>query len=110
MWEEYKKLTHNEKKYFFATTQAPEAVNLRSIAQPEASFKAQVIAKQKCSFDIDEDIVSKIIVDLLMTPARIEGGDAEVEGDPDGSSNASLSSVALSDGENDNNSSDELAS
>ena len=59
MWEEYKKLTHEEKKSFFAATEAPQAVNLRSFVQPEASVKAQIIAKQKCSFVIDGDIVAK---------------------------------------------------
>ena len=88
MWEDYKKLTHEGKKSFFATTEAPETVNLRSFVQPEASFKAQIIAKQKCSFVIDGDIVSKIIVDFLsMTPlARIEqqGGNlGEVQDDPE---------------------------
>jgi hypothetical protein len=106
MWEEYKKLTHEEKKSFFAATEAPEAVNLRSFVQPEASVKAQIIAKQKCSFVIDGDIVAKIIVDLLLTPARIEGGDAEAD-DVDISS-ASPSSIALSEGEEGDDRSDEL--
>jgi hypothetical protein len=38
---------------------APEAVNLRSFVQPEASVKAQLFAKQKCSFVIDGEIISK---------------------------------------------------
>ena len=110
MLEECKKLTHDEKKSVFATTEAPEAINLRSFMQPEASFKAQVIAAQKCSFFIDGDIASKIIVDLLTALARIESGDAEVEGYPDESANsASISSLALLDGKNGNSSSDELA-
>jgi len=108
MWEDYKKLTHEGKKSFFATTEAPEAVNLRSFVQPEASFKAQIIAKQKCSFVIDGDIVSKIIVDLLMSPpARIEqeGGNlGEVHDDPE-VSNASPLSIELSE---DDDSGDEL--
>jgi hypothetical protein len=74
MWEEYKKLTHEEKKSFFVTTKAPsKAVNLQSFAQAEASVNAQIIAKQKCSFVIDGDIVSKIIVDLLLTQATKTG-------------------------------------
>ena len=48
-------------------------MNLRSFVQPEASVKAQIIAKQKCSFVIDGDIVSKIIMDLLLMPFE-EGG------------------------------------
>ena len=59
MWEDYKKRTNEEKKSFFTTSEAPEAVNLRSFVQPEASIKAQVIAKQKCFFVIDGDIISK---------------------------------------------------
>ena len=106
MWEEYKKLTHEEKKSFFATIKAPEAVNLRSFAQPEASVKAQIIAKQKCSFVIDGDIAAKIIVDLPLTQARIEGGDADVN-DADVSS-ASSSSNELSEGEKSDDRSDEL--
>jgi hypothetical protein len=48
MWEDYKKLTNEEKKSFlFTMSEAPEAVNLRSFLQPEASVKAQVIAEQK---------------------------------------------------------------
>jgi hypothetical protein len=76
MWEDHKKLTNEEKKSFFTTSKAPEAVNLRSFVQPEASVKAQIIAKQKCSFVIDGDTISTIIVDLLLTtPTRIRGGD-----------------------------------
>jgi hypothetical protein len=110
-WEDYKKLTHEAKKSFSATIEAPETVNLRSFVQPEASFKAQIIAKQKCSFVIDGDIVSKIIVDLLMTPlARIEqqGGNlGEVQDDPE-VSNASPLSKELSDSEEDDDCGDEL--
>ncbi len=106
MWAEYKKIAHEEKKSFFATIEAPEAVNLRSSVPPEASVKAQIIAKRKCSFVIDGDILAKISVDLLLTPARIEGGDAEVD-DVDISS-ASPSSIALSVGEEGDDRSDEL--
>ena len=113
MWEEYKKLTHEEKKSFFVTTEAPEAVNLRSFVQPEASVKAKIIAKQKCSFVIDGDIVSKIIADLLLTPAArtTEGGDDAdevLDDDPDVSNASSLSSVARSEGEEGNDNTDEL--
>ncbi|KAI2500519.1 hypothetical protein MHU86_13943 [Fragilaria crotonensis] len=111
MWEEYKKLTRR-KKSFFVTTEAPEAVNLRSFVQPEASVKAKIIAKQKCSFVIDGDIVSKIIADLLLTPAArtTEGGDADevLDDDPDVSNASSLSSVARSEGEEGNDNTDEL--
>jgi hypothetical protein len=100
MWEE---LTHEEKKSFFATTEAPKAVNLRPFVQPKASVKVQIIAKQKCSFVIGGDIV---IVNLLLTPARIEGGDTEVDDDADASS-ASASSIALSEGEEGDGRSDE---
>ncbi|KAI2492556.1 hypothetical protein MHU86_22007 [Fragilaria crotonensis] len=66
--EEYRKLAPAEKVHFFAVTESPERVNLRSFVQPEASLKAQIIAKQKCSFVIDGDIVSKLILELLLTP------------------------------------------
>jgi hypothetical protein len=113
MWEEYKKLTHEGKKSFFATTEAPEAVNLQSFVQPEARFKAQIIAKQKSSFVIDGDIVSKIIVDLfiMLPPARIkqQGGNLQgkIHDDPEVSI-ASPLSIQVSDGEEDDDSGDEL--
>jgi hypothetical protein len=66
----------------------------------------QIIAKQTCSFVIDGDIGAKIIVDLLLTPARIEGGDAEVD-DVDISS-ATPTSIALSEGEEGDDRNDEL--
>jgi hypothetical protein len=81
-------------------------VNLRPFVQPKASVKVQIIAKQKCSFVIGGDIVAKIIVNLLLTPARIEGGDTEVDDDADASS-ASASSIALSEGEEGDGRSDE---
>ena len=81
-------------------------MNIRSFVQTEASVKAHIIAKQKCSFVIDGDIVAKIIADLLLTPARIEGGDAKVD-DADVSS-ASPSSIALSEGEEGDDRSHEL--
>ena len=72
---------------------------LQSRSVPLLLIEGKIIAKHnKCSFVIDRDIVSKIIVDLLLTPAaRTEGGDAdEVDNDPADVSNASfsLSSVA----------------
>ena len=115
MWEDYQKLRHEGKKSFFAMTEAPEAVHLRSFVQPEASFKAQIIAKQKFSFIIDDDIVSKIIVDLLIMspPARIEqqGGNllGKVHDDPEVSI-ASPLSIELSDSEEDDDSGDKLPS
>jgi hypothetical protein len=51
--------------------------------------------------------VSKIIVDLLMTPPRIGGGDVDIEGNPDVSPPASV--LGLSGGEEEGDgSSDEL--
>ena len=69
MWDDYKKLSSAEKRCYFAATESPERVNLRSFVQPEASVKAKIIAKQKCSFVIDGDIVSKIIMDSLLPDA-----------------------------------------
>jgi hypothetical protein len=106
MWEEFKKLTHGEKETFLATNEVPEVVNLRSFVKPKPSVKAQIIAKQKSSFVIDGDIVAKNIVDLLLKPARIEGGDAKVD-DADISS-ASPSSIALLEREEGDDRSDEL--
>ena len=79
MWEDcYKKLSCSaEKRCYFAATESPERVNLPSFLQPEARVKAQIIAKQKCSFVIAGDIVSKIIVDLLLMPFE-EGGQQDV--------------------------------
>ena len=77
MWEDYKKLSSAEKRCYFAATESPERVNLRSFVQPEASVKAQIIAKQKCSFVINGDIVSKRIMDLLLMPFE-EGGQEDV--------------------------------
>ncbi|KAI2510600.1 hypothetical protein MHU86_3868 [Fragilaria crotonensis] len=60
MWEDYMALTHDGKKPFFVSAgEAPDAVNLQSFVQPEATVKAQVIAKQKCSFAIDGDMCQK---------------------------------------------------
>ncbi len=78
-----------EKKCYFAATESPERVNLRSIVQPEASLKAQIIAKQKCSFVIDGEIMSKIIMGLLLTP--LEGRQDVL--DDEGSASASDSAI-----------------
>ena len=56
-------------------------MNLRSFVQPEASVKAQIIAKQKCSYVIDGNIVSKIIMDLLLMPFEEGGQDVLDEDD-----------------------------
>ena len=104
MWEEYKKLTNEEKKAYFVTSETPEPVNLRSFVQPEGSVKAQIIAKQKCSFIIDGDIISKIIIDLLITLTRIRQGD--VDHDNNSSGSEPLISVLLSDGGEEDNSID----
>lgn len=102
MWEEYRKLAHAEKIHFFAVTESPERVNLRSFVQPEASLKAQIIAKQKCSFVIDGDIVSKLILELLLTPT-IEGRqDVLDEGSASASSNSAILPEEESDGGSDN--------
>jgi hypothetical protein len=73
--------------------------------QKQASRLRLDIAKQKCSFIIDGDIISKIIVDLLLTtPTRIRGGDEadlEVNSTAGGSPPAS---ILLSDEEEENNS------
>ncbi|KAI2500302.1 hypothetical protein MHU86_14182 [Fragilaria crotonensis] len=102
MWEEYRKLAPAEKVHFFAVTESPERVNLRSFVQPEASLKAQIIAKQKCSFVIDGDIVSKLILELLLTPT-IEGRqDVLDEGSASASSNSAILPEEESDGGSDN--------
>lgn len=64
-WAEYQVLSVEEKKVFFVTNENPEAVNLRSFVQPEGSMKAHIIAKQKCKFIIDSDIVNILIGELL---------------------------------------------
>ena len=65
-WPEYQVLSVEEKKGFFVTNETPEAVMLRSFVQPEGSMKARIIAKQKCKFIIDSDIVNIIIGELLL--------------------------------------------
>ena len=79
MWEEYRNLSTVEKRSYFASSESPEAVTLRSFVQPEASIKAKIIAKQKCSFIIDADILTKVIVDLLLAlpPPRTQGGTSD---------------------------------
>jgi hypothetical protein len=111
MWwdEDYEKLTNEEKKFFFNMSKAPEAVNLRLYVQPEASVKAQVVAKQKCSFVIDGDIISKIIVDLLLiTPTRIRGGDEADLEENSTTGDSPPAYILLSDGEKEINSSNDL--
>lgn len=64
-WEEYNSLSSEEKKNFFIKKESAEVVNMRSFVQPQASMKARIIAKQKCKFLIDEDIVETLICGLL---------------------------------------------
>ena len=91
--EDYKKLSSAEKRCYFAATESPERVNLRSFVQPEASVKAQIIAKQKCSFAIDGDIVSKIIMDFLLMPFK-EGGQDVLDDDEEEQEESALASGA----------------
>ena len=91
MWEDCRMLGSAEKKCYFAATESPERVNLLSFVQPEASLKAQIIAKQKCSFVIDGEITSKIIMGLLLTP--LEGRQDVL--DDKGSASASASDSAI---------------
>jgi hypothetical protein len=75
-YEAYKVLSVEEKQLCFLNTESDQVVNTRSFVHPEASIQAQLLAKQKCSFFIDSDIVTEIIGKLLF--------DKEVEC-PDGS-------------------------
>lgn len=83
-------------------------MNPRSFVQSEASVKAQIIAKQKCSFVIDGDIVSKIIMDLLTMPFEERRGQGVLDDDEEQEESASASGVAvLPEGGGDGNGSNE---
>jgi hypothetical protein len=74
-WAEYQELPTEDKKSFFKRNECPEAVNMRSFVQPEASMKARIIAKQKCKFLIDADIVNILIGELLLDEPTTEDAD-----------------------------------
>jgi hypothetical protein len=74
-WAEYQELSTEDKKSFFKSNECPEAVNMRSFVQPEASMKARIIAKQKCKFLIDADIVNILIGELLLDEPPEEDAD-----------------------------------
>ena len=110
MWDNYKKLSSAEKRCYFAATESPERVNLRSFVQPEASVKAQIIAKQKCSYVIDGNIVSKIIMDLLLMPFEEGGQDVLDDDKEEQEESASASGAAvLPEGGDGNGSNEETA-
>jgi hypothetical protein len=46
-----------------------EAVNMRSFVQPQASTTSMILAKQKCTFIIDADIIVDVIGCLLFDPS-----------------------------------------
>jgi hypothetical protein len=79
-YEAYKVLSLEQKQQYFLHTESDQVVNMRSFLQPQAtSIQAQVLAKQKCSFFIDSDIVTDLIGKLLFDqdvecPAAADGG------------------------------------
>lgn len=54
-----------EQRNFFLREEKPEAIAMRSFVQPEASMKARIIAKQKCDYLIDVEIIDKLIGCML---------------------------------------------
>jgi hypothetical protein len=57
-YEAYKVLSLEEKQRYFLHTESDQVVNMLSFLQPQATIQTQVLAKQKCSFFIDSDIVT----------------------------------------------------
>ncbi|KAG7343599.1 hypothetical protein IV203_021544 [Nitzschia inconspicua] len=64
-WDIYRGLSMEEQRIFFVRVEKPEAIAMRSFVQPEASLKARIIAKQKCDYLIDVEIIDKLIGDML---------------------------------------------
>ena len=64
-WTEYNSSSLEDKQSFFLKNESAEVVNMRSFVQPEGSMKARIIAKQKCKFIIDAEIVESLIGGLL---------------------------------------------
>ena len=64
-WEEYKQLSHSEKKVFFGERESASVVNMRSFVQPQATTTSLILAKQKCWFLIDAAIIDEVIGGLL---------------------------------------------
>jgi hypothetical protein len=64
-WEIYQGLQNEEKIHFFTREEKPEAVAMRSFVQPEATMKARILAKQKCIYLVDLDIIEQLFGDLF---------------------------------------------
>jgi hypothetical protein len=82
-WEEYKQLSHTEKKEFFIERESASAVNMRSFVQPQATTRSLILAKQKCWFMIDAAIIDEVIGGLLFdTNEEITEDEDTVVDDP----------------------------
>jgi hypothetical protein len=53
---------------YFVKSELSETINLRYFCIPPASIHAKIVAKQKCTFVIDKEIVDDIIGVLLCDP------------------------------------------
>ena len=78
LWEEYQVLSTAQKTAFFSKNESPESVNMRSFVQPEGSMKARIIAKQKCKYIIDADVVNDLIGELLFDDSE-DGGSEDYD-------------------------------
>jgi hypothetical protein len=56
-WDEYNNFSNEPKKAYFVDNESEQVVNMQSFVQPEASMKARLIAKQKCTFFLDSEDV-----------------------------------------------------
>ena len=65
-WEIYRGFSAEEQSSFFIREENPEAIAMRSFVQPEATIKARIIAKQKCDYLIDAEIIDKMICYLIL--------------------------------------------
>jgi hypothetical protein len=69
-------VTNNKKKMKIGAIETTDmTVNLWTCVQPEASVTVQIIGELKCFFVVSRwRYCIKIIVDLLVMPARFRGG------------------------------------
>ena len=79
-WELYQGLSAEEQTNFFVREEKAEAVAMRSFVQPQASMKASIIAKEKCKYIIDTEIIEQLIGELLFdTSAESNSCDDDID-------------------------------
>ena len=64
-FDEYTRLTYDEKQTYFGEGEAKESINMKAFVQLSCSAHSRGLSKQSIQFVIDEQIVSKLISDLL---------------------------------------------